>query len=111
MIKNILPPVVDEQTKVLIVGSMPGVQSLEKQQYYGNPRNHFWGIIGEITGSVEFTLPTQVMTYVNESGITENSGGMMMPGGNGGFGRPRRNNGTVNPKSDQQGQKDGSSIY
>ena len=65
----------------------------------------------EITGSVEFTLPTQVMTYVNESGITENSGGMMMPGRNGGFGRPRGNNGTVNPKSDQQGQKDGSSIY
>lgn len=29
---------------------MPGVQSLEKQQYYGNPRNHFWGIMGEITG-------------------------------------------------------------
>ena len=50
MIENILPPVVDTQTKVLIVGSMPGVQSLEKQQYYGNPRNHFWGIIGELTG-------------------------------------------------------------
>lgn len=49
MIQNILPPVVDERTKVLIVGSMPGVPSLEKQQYYGNPRNHFWGIIGELT--------------------------------------------------------------
>lgn len=52
MIENILPPVVDQQTKVLIVGSMPGVQSLEKQQYYGNPRNHFWGIIGELTGTI-----------------------------------------------------------
>ena len=45
---NVLPPVVDASTKVLIVGSMPGKQSLEKQQYYGNPRNHFWPIIGEI---------------------------------------------------------------
>lgn len=27
---------------------MPGKQSLEKQQYYGNPRNHFWPIIGEL---------------------------------------------------------------
>ena len=52
MIQNILPPVVDEQTKVLIVGSMPGVQSLEKQQYYGHPRNHFWGIIGAVTGEI-----------------------------------------------------------
>lgn len=52
MIENILPPVVDGQTKVLIVGSMPGVQSLEKQQYYGNPRNHFWGIISELTEEI-----------------------------------------------------------
>ncbi len=48
MIENILPPVVDEKTKVLIVGSMPGMQSLEKQQYYGHPRNHFWSIIGQL---------------------------------------------------------------
>lgn len=47
-VKNILPPVIDASTKVLIVGSMPGKLSLEKQQYYGNPRNHFWSIIGHI---------------------------------------------------------------
>ena len=47
-IQNVLPPIVDEQTRVLIVGSMPGVQSLQKQQYYGNERNHFWGIMSEL---------------------------------------------------------------
>lgn len=45
---NILPPIVDASTRVLIVGSMPGQQSLEKQQYYGNPRNHFWSIMTTI---------------------------------------------------------------
>lgn len=47
-IRNILPPIVDKKTKVLILGSMPGQQSLEKQQYYGNRRNHFWPIMGKV---------------------------------------------------------------
>lgn len=47
-VRNILPPIVDENTEVLILGSMPGKQSLEKQQYYGNPRNHFWPIMGRL---------------------------------------------------------------
>lgn len=45
-----LVPVVDNDTAVLVIGSMPGVQSLEKQQYYGNPRNHFWLIMSDIIG-------------------------------------------------------------
>lgn len=53
-LKNVLRPVIDSSTKVLIVGSMPGKQSLEKQQYYGNPRNHFWPILGEI---LEVNIP------------------------------------------------------
>lgn len=50
MIENILSPVIDHHSVVLIVGSMPGVQSLEKQQYYGNPRNHFWLIMEYLLG-------------------------------------------------------------
>lgn len=48
ILKNVLPPLVNQQTKVMIIGSMPGVQSLEKEQYYGHPRNHFWPIIAQI---------------------------------------------------------------
>ena len=47
-IENILPPIVNQRTKILIVGSMPSQKSLEKQHYYGNPRNHFWPMIGQI---------------------------------------------------------------
>lgn len=39
------PPILPKEPKVLILGSMPSVKSLEKQQYYGNPRNHFWPIL------------------------------------------------------------------
>lgn len=37
--------VVNEQTRVLILGSHPGIISLRKQQYYGNPGNAFWRVV------------------------------------------------------------------
>lgn len=40
-----LAPIIDERSRILILGSIPGVQSLAKQEYYGNPRNHFWPIL------------------------------------------------------------------
>ncbi|WP_404985422.1 DNA-deoxyinosine glycosylase [Chryseobacterium sp. M5] len=48
------PPFIDEQSKILILGSIPGVKSLEKQQYYAHPQNKFWKIIFELF-SEEFT--------------------------------------------------------
>lgn len=38
-------PVVNTQTRVLIVGTMPSVKSLETRQFYGNRQNAFWPIV------------------------------------------------------------------
>lgn len=38
-------PVVDSNSTVLILGTMPGMRSLELQQYYGHSGNHFWKIL------------------------------------------------------------------
>ena len=43
-----LPPLVSSRTRLLILGSFPGVASLAAQQYYGHPQNHFWKILQAI---------------------------------------------------------------
>ncbi len=42
---NSFPAFIDSNTKILILGTMPCIASLTKQEYYGNPRNHFWRIM------------------------------------------------------------------
>ncbi|MFV0527221.1 MAG: DNA-deoxyinosine glycosylase [Lachnospiraceae bacterium] len=46
--KKGLPPVADTQANLLILGSLPGDISIERQQYYAHPRNHFWPILASL---------------------------------------------------------------
>lgn len=43
-----LPPIIADGAHTLVLGNMPSAMSLAAQQYYGNPRNAFWRITGEI---------------------------------------------------------------
>ncbi|AKB80225.1 G:T/U mismatch-specific uracil/thymine DNA-glycosylase [Methanosarcina horonobensis HB-1 = JCM 15518] len=50
MIKRGFPPVLDKNTEILILGSLPGDESLRRRQYYGHPGNDFWRLVGNAIG-------------------------------------------------------------
>lgn len=52
-----LAPLVSRQTRLLILGSFPGVASLQAQQYYGHPQNQFWRILSAILGDIDASEP------------------------------------------------------
>lgn len=43
--KQAFKPIVNQDSKILILGSMPGEKSLELNQYYGHSTNQFWKIM------------------------------------------------------------------
>lgn len=55
-LKRAFDSVVDANTRLLILGSLPGDASLKAGQYYGHPQNGFWRLVGGVIG-VDLVAP------------------------------------------------------
>lgn len=64
-----LPPIVGEAPRVLILGNMPSVMSLASSEYYGNPRNAFWRIMGSLYGFAPDAAYSERVSAVTSHGI------------------------------------------
>ena len=51
MLCQSFPPVIDPHCHTLILGSMPGIRSLQQQEYYAHPANRFWPLLAKILGT------------------------------------------------------------
>lgn len=50
MIHHPFPPLYDENSKILILGSFPSVKSREQLFFYGHPQNRFWKVVSTVFG-------------------------------------------------------------
>lgn len=63
-----LPPLLHDNTRLVVLGSFPGVASLRAQQYYGHPHNQFWKIVATLlTVDTAHAATVLAMPYVERA--------------------------------------------
>jgi hypoxanthine-DNA glycosylase len=63
------PPIVPEGARIMILGSMPGAQSLKEHRYYANERNYLWRILYGLYGLEPEPAYEDRLAYAASRGI------------------------------------------
>ena len=62
--KRSFPPIVDARARVLVLGTLPGEESLRRGEYYAHPRNLFWPIVFGLFGAAPAKDYAQRLAFV-----------------------------------------------
>ena len=62
-------PLVTTRSRVLVLGSIPGIESLNAVQYYAHPRNAFWPIMAALFGFSAALPYTERCSTLLKSGV------------------------------------------
>jgi hypoxanthine-DNA glycosylase len=64
-----LPPIINEDSRILILGTMPGDDSLRLKQYYANINNQFWKILSKVYEEVVEAEYPQRLEFLHRRGL------------------------------------------
>ena len=57
-------PIVDARARVLVLGTLPGEESLRRHEYYAHPRNLFWPIVFALFDATPTTDYAERLAFV-----------------------------------------------
>lgn len=60
---------IDAQCRVLVLGSMPSIRSLEVAEYYGHPQNRFWPFMQELFGIARTQPHEERLAELRDHGV------------------------------------------
>lgn len=66
--KEGLNPVIGANPRILVLGSLPGDESIRRQEYYGNPGNMFWDVMSGVLGAKSPTEYPAKVEYLKRHG-------------------------------------------
>lgn len=69
MIYHPFPPLYDENSKILILGSFPSVKSREQMFFYGHPQNRFWKVVSALYGCDTPKYIEEKRRFLHSNGI------------------------------------------
>lgn len=69
MIYHPFPPLYDENSKILVLGSFPSVKSRERMFFYGHPQNRFWKVVAALHGCDTPTTVAEKSRFLHDNGI------------------------------------------